>query len=1214
MGLSMDIGQAAPVFGAGRFEVRGTLGAGGAGVVYRAFDRQLQREVALKLLRQASGRDLYRFKKEFRALADIVHPNLVALHELHATGGDWYFTMELVEGVSFIDWVRPSGEGGPTRPRSDILAAPVDLVRLHGALVQLVDALIALHRAGKLHRDLKPSNVLVTRTGRLTLLDFGLVAGVAEGDPERLAVGTPVYMSPEQAADQPLGEASDWYSVGAMLYEALIGRRPFEGESEEVMTRKQTEQPPAPRQLDSSIPPGLSQLCMQLLQPSPAARPSGMAVLEALGAAPSEITRTIGRSYPPAMFVGRSAEMDELRRALGDARRGGVAVLVHGRSGIGKTTLIRRFLRGLGDSVSVLEGRCFEREAVPFKMLDGVVDSLTGALVGLPLQVTEQLVPRDLGSLVRLFPVLRRVPRFAELAGGSPVPPDPQEMRRRGFAALRSVLGRLARMRPLVIFVDDAHWGDADSAVFLAELIHGAEPGTLIVVAHRPEDYLGVVAQVRRPPGGNARRGDVRELEIVPLTESEATALVGQLAGDTARSAEVVAASGGNPLVLTELVRAPELTAGLRIDDLVRERALKLSPDAQAMLAVSSIAARPLPVEIAAHAAGVIGGHDEATQLSVERLATLRQVGDQMILHPAHDHVRNAVLASLDAESRAGWHEALARAFEAVQGPDRLDSQAVVEHWLAAGHPANAAHHAVSAALRVEEAFAFRRAAELYEIALAYGPWDAAGQRDLLRRKAHALQCAGQLDEAAAVYAHAAQLLADGDAIDLERLHVEVLLRRGRLAEALPAAERLLARVGIRIPLAGRTSRTRLATQWLQVKLRGLDYVERDASAIPAQELLTIDVLYSISSSLAFSDPALGRVVQTELVRAALDAGEPVRVCLALAQEVCYAAAGGSRNRAVVEAVAARLKAVALRIAYPHILGLADAAMGIAAHMSGRWTDARGHLEAGLATLRDHGAGVRWEIDIGDTFWLATLFYLGEWREMARLTQVLLREASDRGDVVAQLGLRTGRCTFAWLLVNRPDEAQAQITAASQALGDGFHLPHVQVIVAQVNLDLYTGAAAQASRRLAEAWPSIEQIGVTRLQQPRIELNLLRARTLLADTSQPDRLRAARALADDMLKEGAGWASGLAHLVRAAAFAWSDDGEAALGELVLAEDELAASGMRGLLHIARLRRGDLEGGAGGIARAEAARDVLRDLGAADADRVASHMLPWPGGN
>ena len=1209
----MDVGHAAPVLGGGRFEVRGTLGAGGAGVVYRVFDRQLQREVALKLLRQASGRDLYRFKKEFRALADIVHPNLVALHELHASDGEWYFTMELVEGVSFIDWVRPPPRGsdpGPTRGRQDISASPPDLVRLRGAVVQLTDALIALHRAGKLHRDLKPSNVLVTGAGRLTLLDFGLIATVAEGEPERLAVGTPVYMSPEQAADQPLGEASDWYSLGAMLYEALVGRRPFEGDSEQVMTRKQTEQPPSPRQLSGGVPPELSRLCMQLLQPAPEARPNGLAILGVLGAAPSEITRTITRSYPPAAFVGRAAETEILRRALADTRRGGVAMLIKGGSGIGKSTLIRRFLRGLGDTVFVLEGRCFEREAVPFKMLDGVVDSLAGALVGLPHEVAGQLAPRDLGSLIRLFPVLRRVPAFSELADGSPAPPDPQEMRRRGFTALRAVLGRLARMRPVVIFVDDAHWGDADSAVVLAELVHGADPGMLIFVAHRPEDPLGVMAQVRRPPGGYARRSDVRELEILPLSDAEAVLLVGMLAGETVPSSDVVAAGGGNPLVLTEMARSPEATPALRIDDLVRARALKLSPDAQAMLAVSSIAARPLPVEIAAHAAGVVGGHDEATQLSVERLATLRQVGDEMILHPAHDHVRVAVLASLDAEARAGWHEALARAFEAVQGPAQLDSQAVVEHWLAAGHPANAAHHAVSAALRVEEAFAFRRAAELYEIALAYGPWDAAGQRDLLRRKAHALQCAGQLDEAAQVYAHAAQLLSDGDAIDLERLHVEVLLRRGRLDEALPAAEKLLGQVGIRIPLSGRTSRTRLATQWLQVKLRGLDYVERDAQVIAPHDLLTIDVLYSIASSLAFSDPALGRVVQSELVRAALDAGEPVRVCLALAQEVCYAAAGGSRNRAVVEAVAARLKAVAVRIAYPHVIGLADTAMGIAAHMNGRWTEARGHLEAGLATLRDHGAGVRWEIDIGETFWLATLFYLGEWREMARLTQLLLREASDRGDIVAQQSLRIGRCNMAWLLLNRPDEAQTQLATAAQTLGEGFHLPHAQAVVAQINIELYLGHAAVASRRLAEAWPSIEQLGVMRLQQPRVELSVLRARTLLADTAQPDRLRTVRALGDNLLKEGAGWASALGHLVRAAVFAWDDNDDARI-ELAQAEDELATAGMFGLLHIARLRRGSLEGGAGGIARAQAARDMLRDLGAADPDRLAAHMLPWP---
>src|SRR5204863_8283761 len=133
--------------------------------------------------------------------------------------------------------------------------------------------------------------VLVTAQGRLALLDFGLVSNFAEANPERLAVGTPVYMSPEQASDQTLTEASDWYSVGAMLYEGLTGRRPFEGDSEQVMTRKQSEQPAPP-----DGPADLVKLCMALLQPRPASRPIAKAIFDELGTAPSAMTRAIERN------------------------------------------------------------------------------------------------------------------------------------------------------------------------------------------------------------------------------------------------------------------------------------------------------------------------------------------------------------------------------------------------------------------------------------------------------------------------------------------------------------------------------------------------------------------------------------------------------------------------------------------------------------------------------------------------------------------------------------------------------------------------------------------------------------------------------------------------------------------------------------------------------------------------------------------------------
>jgi len=1209
--------------GSGRFEVRGTLGAGGAGTVYRVYDQVMQREVALKLLRTASGRDLFRFKREFRALADIVHPNLIALHELHAVDGSWYFTMELVEGVAFIDWVRPSrtGHDGPTRRRADIQGSPPSEVRLRGALIQLVDALLALHRAGKLHRDLKPSNVLVTKQGRLALLDFGLVASVAEDNPDKLAVGTPVYMSPEQASDRTLTEASDWYGVGAMLYEALTGRRPFEGEPEDVMTRKQTELPAEPALLSPRVPVDLGALCMRLLAPAAAARPDGIAILDQLGATPSQRTRDIQHSSQPHTFVGRAAELAELQRAFTESRTHGVTVLVRGKSGIGKSTLIRSFLNHLGEQVFVLEGRCFEREQVPFKMLDGIVDMLTGVIVALPPAAIDTLVPKDLAALIRLFPVMRRIKKLTELAEQQAIPSDPGELRRRGFHALRSLLVRLARQRPLVIFVDDAHWGDDDSLTFFAELVHSPDPAMLVLVAHRPEDYRGVIAKLKAP---TPRRGDVRELEVAGLSEADAFALVQKIAGHAARTDAVVKAGAGHPLVLTEMASSPSLVPGATttpappsIDELVRARVSRVSPEAQAMLAVSSIAARPLSVAIAAHAAGLVGGHDEAGELAAERLATLRRVDGQMILQPAHDHVRQAVLASLDHEAKAGWHEALARSFQEIQGEAELDAQAVVEHWLAAGHPANAAHHAVHAGQRAEDALAFRRAAELYEIALAYGPWDAAGQRDLLRKKANALVCAGLLDEAAAVYAHAAHLLDDAEAIDLQRLHIEALLRRGRLDEAVPVAAQLLAHIGVRSPLAKFSSKTRLAAQWFTQRLRGLDFTEHTPEECKPADLLRIDVLYSIVSGLAFADPALGRTLQAELLRAALECGEPVRVCLALAQEVSYASGAGSRNANAVDAVGAKLDALAQQIGAQqsgqvHLVGLARAARGIAAFRNGRWREAQGFLEAGLAILREHGTGVRWEIDIAESYWLQSLFYLGEWRELARQGQLLLREAIDRGDIVAQLGIRTGTCNLMWLLAGRAAESRTQLEAATAALPPGFALPNVLATVAACNIALYRDEPAAAAALLATEWPQIEKLGVLRFQHLRIELGHLRARIALADRELPLEDRVARGLAasEELMKEGAPWAVGLGLLVHASALALRGSTSAAIAALMAAEEQLGLTEMIGWLQLARVRRGRLEGGQASHVRAAAARDALRDLGVADPDRLVDVLVPW----
>src|SRR5688500_12310345 len=160
--------------GTERFELIRRLGQGGFGIVYEALDRKRSARVALKVLREAQGTNLYRFKREFRALADISHDNLVGLDELLTDGHHWFFTMELVNGVSLIDYARP-GSSASTADRP-LRAGVLDEARLRTALPQLVAALNTIHQFGVVHCDIKPSNVLVTPTGRVVVLDFGLVS------------------------------------------------------------------------------------------------------------------------------------------------------------------------------------------------------------------------------------------------------------------------------------------------------------------------------------------------------------------------------------------------------------------------------------------------------------------------------------------------------------------------------------------------------------------------------------------------------------------------------------------------------------------------------------------------------------------------------------------------------------------------------------------------------------------------------------------------------------------------------------------------------------------------------------------------------------------------------------------------------------------------------------------------------------------------------
>lgn len=248
-------------FRLGNYDVLAELGRGGMGVVYSAIDRSRQQRVAIKLLPRPDAESVHRFKREFRTLADLTHPNLVGLYELVAEGDTWFFAMELVEGVDFVRYSRPS-------PKQ-----PPDFVRLNNALGQVVAGLAALHAAGQIHRDIKPANVLVDTTQhRVVITDFGLATPYAPREWLETACsdfgGTIAYMAPEQMEMSPQ-PASDWYSVGVMLYQALTDRLPFCGTPMQIFHDKQSEEVLPLGEHCTDIPDTWSRLCCDLLRKNP---------------------------------------------------------------------------------------------------------------------------------------------------------------------------------------------------------------------------------------------------------------------------------------------------------------------------------------------------------------------------------------------------------------------------------------------------------------------------------------------------------------------------------------------------------------------------------------------------------------------------------------------------------------------------------------------------------------------------------------------------------------------------------------------------------------------------------------------------------------------------------------------------------------------------------------------------------------------------------
>jgi hypothetical protein len=1076
----------------GEYVLEGLLGSGGMGGRVFAARHDDGRPVAIKHFPCSDSAQLFRFKREFRALADVRHDNLITLGELTVLDdGQAYFTMERILGRPFVEWVRRDLE----------LGSSPNPARLRRAMRQLIVGTTHLHLAGFVHRDLKPSNVLVTEEGRVVILDFGLIrefTGASQSwTREGQAIGTPNYMAPEQIGDGPIGPAADWYAVGVMLFECLTGSRPYDGGPVEVLIAKLDEQAPNPAESLVDVPDPLVDLCRRLLDRDPEKRPSTDELLTFfaeqpdVAAAPLPAIAPIRFSRRAPSFVGRNAELDRLREAQAAMRAGRtVSVHVHGAEGIGKTALVEHFLAEIEQDPehTILRGRCHERESVPYKGVDGLIDALSLWLRHLSEIDAATLQPRHLGPLARLFPVLADVwPHRGRAAPEA----EPGELRRLGTSALREVLTRLGDRGPLVLWIDDFHWADLDSVRLLDQLLRPPDsPTLLLIIGSRGAERGSSTSLWVRTQEQVGRR--VHAIELQPLPSADirtlATSLLAQAPAEHVDA--LVVQAEGSPFALVQLAHAVVEPEAGQSDHGIARRILALGPPARQVIAALAVAGRPLSRSALARLQ-----HD--AELELDRLARLGLVelaGDWATIGPAR--IREIALAELSAAELRELNGQLGELLIELG----IESEALVDHFEQAGQLERAARLATNAAEQAALALAFDRAAAGFRRALRLSSADTPTEDlDGLRRQlAEQLVHLGHTTEAASLLLDLASRQPPAEAHEL-RGRAARLMVFGRQAEhALPLLAEQLAAVGERLPTRKFGMIALALWNRALVALRGYRYTLRPPDAIDKQQIARIETLQTVAMALATSGHLLRTAplvfaLRSRVLRLALNAGDARSLASILAIEAMLSAARGNVRRAddlIVEA-----DRLATSLAVPELECEVEYLHASIDWLAFRWPDAAVRLERLAARVEDSNRGGFLRAMI-----LRSLIYLrvllGDIAEVRRRSPGERATLLDIGNTLEVLehGLKA-----AVVPLYDGDFATAELALknfADEHEAAAFTYQHVSLARFAVEIALFTGDLERACNKIESTIAEARRHDLYQTRIIRLQLEDLRARSL----------------------------------------------------------------------------------------------------------------------
>lgn len=774
-----------------RFELRDELGRGGMGIVYAAYDRRRDREVALKLLRQHPHASPFRFKREFRTVANLRHPNLVRLYDLCSLAdGGMFFTMALINGHDLVNFARTTSSNMPVTADETLQLGHLSSLILK-SLAGVGESLLYLHGQQLIHRDLKPSNIICGEDGHAYLLDFGIVRDISRGQDITVsgAVGTPRYMAPEQILGQEVGPAADLYALGCVLYELLAGTFVFNGDPTSLLLHH-VHTAPRPPSAHRACDPELETLCLALLHKLPQQRPSTHEVRERLcrraGLEPLEAS--VAKRPDQASFQGRERELKQLHALYEQSRNRPTVVLVGGKGGTGKSALATAFAHSQRlEGTQAWFSTCSERENVPYKAFDAIVDGVTASLISRGKEI-RRLLPVGTDAITRLFPVLSEVPLVAERTPQSGLA-DGSAERERAFYALFSLLANLCDGAPAVLVIDDLQRADADSMKVLSWLTRTPDaPPVLIVCTYRPDELTQ-----DGPMGQLLGELDASHLNIEPLPATLVAHLIQAHATDTLSEGQcglIAQEAEGNVQLAIQLARvagqlAPEdpVPTLRELAALIGQQLARVEAKVLAVIAANggrtsfSVLQAVLDDEPAADLADSL---DQLLAQGLVREAPGR--GDTDLYDLYHDLIRPLVYERIPDDAKQRFHRRLAEQYSSQDEAARA-----VEHWRLSSDDEQAYKAALSAAKRAEEQLAFDRAAQLYAIAA-----DHTEAVSVQRQLAESLAKAGRRVEAAEVFERALAKLPPVEARELALRAASERLAAGDLKRGIAGLETLL--------------------------------------------------------------------------------------------------------------------------------------------------------------------------------------------------------------------------------------------------------------------------------------------------------------------------------------------------------------------------------------------------------------------------------------